>query len=786
MINKQLLNTYSRLKRRVLLLVEDINFCRACLKNKVIPNFIRVSCAVQNTRTCKVIEYAQFKWLRNEIKYLFSKLNDFELELYNIHLLIGKNIEVQLFDFWINFQSMVFNRIHSVVKKKRDIHYKKLQFLLNEKKKKLNKTHEPKFIDDFVVNLSKQTFNENELNLLNKGLKYTPKSNRTNVFESIVDIETSIKFKLPSAQNQIRKKSKQVIEEVLNEENNKKEKRNIEFNTIKSLKEKNCVYVKADKGNKVVILDNEDYDTRIFDLINECGYLKLKRDPLPSMIRESDKIRQQIGKVFGYRTLRNLLVSNPSVAKIYGLPKIHKFGNKMRPIVSSIGTPSYKIAKWLIGEIKKLPKFESLAVKNVFDFTEKVKNQIINNNEIMVSFDVVSLFPSIDVNYALMEFEKYLYEMNISNSKKEVYSNVAKMCMKQNYFQFRNEFYKVEKGTNMGNPLSPLISECFMSALERQLKKQNLLPRVWFRYVDDIFAILNEADIENTLNILNSQFESIKFTLEKEENKKLAFLDVQVCRKSDNSLEFSVYHKPTSTKRVITSDSFCHFQYKKSSFHSMIYRMCKLPLSITAYKSEYEYIKDVAVLNGYPIDIVDSLIKEHSKRIKRRNFTTFYSSVEKGKELVRVAMSYEPKITLKLKQVYSENNMCIVHRNDNKLSNLLGNTKDKTENMKKSGIYRIQCNDCDCVYIGQTRRKIETRFKEHLKCIKEKDKIHSAFAKHILENEHSLVSIDNVHLLKQVNFQNKLDAYECCFIHSHRNTVNLDNGNIDSFLFDLI
>lgn len=58
--------------------------------------------------------------------------------------------------------------------------------------------------------------------------------------------------------------------------------------------------------------------------------------------------------------------------------------------------------------------------------------------------------------------------------------------MKQNYFQFRGCFYHVEKGTNMGNPLSPLISECFMASFERKLHKQNLLPRVWFRYVDVI------------------------------------------------------------------------------------------------------------------------------------------------------------------------------------------------------------------------------------------------------------------------------------------------------------
>lgn len=51
--------------------------------------------------------------------------------------------------------------------------------------------------------------------------------------------------------------------------------------------------------------------------------------------------------------------------------------------------------------------------------------------------------------------------------------------MRHSYFQFRNAIYVVEKGTNMGNPLSPLISELFMAHFEMRLKDSDMLPRVW-------------------------------------------------------------------------------------------------------------------------------------------------------------------------------------------------------------------------------------------------------------------------------------------------------------------
>ena len=37
--------------------------------------------------------------------------------------------------------------------------------------------------------------------------------------------------------------------------------------------------------------------------------------------------------------------NNPIIPKVYGLPKIHKTGNKMRPIISNIGAPT----SWLNG-----------------------------------------------------------------------------------------------------------------------------------------------------------------------------------------------------------------------------------------------------------------------------------------------------------------------------------------------------------------------------------------------------------------------------------------------------
>lgn len=102
--------------------------------------------------------------------------------------------------------------------------------------------------------------------------------------------------------------------------------------------------------------------------------------------------------------------------------------------------------------------------------------------------------------------------------------------------------------------------------------------------------------------------------------------------------------------------------------------------------------------------------------------------------------------------------------------------------MKKSGIYSVKCNVCDSVYYGQTKRAIEKRYCEHMTCIR-KNEPKSAVAAHVLNTDHSDLRVSVVKCVRDVN---RLDAYESYFIQSNADSMNLDNGYIESILFSLI
>jgi hypothetical protein len=92
-----------------------------------------------------------------------------------------------------------------------------------------------------------------------------------------------------------------------------------------------------------------------------------------------------------------IVPSGSKLGVLYGLPKIHKKDAPIRPIISSIGTYNYKLAKYLDGIIKPLLKESKYILNDTFDFVNKI-TMLKNTGYRMLSFDVESLFTNIPLD----------------------------------------------------------------------------------------------------------------------------------------------------------------------------------------------------------------------------------------------------------------------------------------------------------------------------------------------------------------------------------------------------
>ena len=86
---------------------------------------------------------------------------------------------------------------------------------------------------------------------------------------------------------------------------------------------------------------------------------------------------------------------------IYVISLIHKKKIPQRPIVSSIGSVTYGVAKEIAKITKLLVDTSSHHVNNTKEFTDEIRNTKLEEGECITSHDVTALFTSVPASSAL-------------------------------------------------------------------------------------------------------------------------------------------------------------------------------------------------------------------------------------------------------------------------------------------------------------------------------------------------------------------------------------------------
>ena len=85
----------------------------------------------------------------------------------------------------------------------------------------------------------------------------------------------------------------------------------------------------------------------------------------------------------------------------------------------------------------------------------------------------------------------------------------------------------------MGSPVSAVIANLYMESFEEQaITTSSYEPRIWKRYVDDTFTILDRENVDDFLQHLDNRQPFIQFTMETEKDKKLAFLRHRIFKRT--------------------------------------------------------------------------------------------------------------------------------------------------------------------------------------------------------------------------------------------------------------
>jgi len=218
-----------------------------------------------------------------------------------------------------------------------------------------------------------------------------------------------------------------------------------------------------------------------------------------------------------------------------------------------------------------------------------------------------------------------------------------------------------------------------------------------------------------------------------------------------------------------------------AAFRFHITRMHSVPLNPDKKQTEWEIIQSIAKNNNFPQHLLLKLSRQILHKVNNKK-------TNKNDKKIWTFTFHRPKFR-KINNLLKNMNIGIAFKTTTTLHHLITPiAPTRLQEHEKSGICIITCKTCPKAYVGQTSRNLKSRFREHIRYIKNNDP-RSKYALHILNCRHEYGNIDDtMTLLKQIDIPTLLLPSEQMYIHSfHHNNEQIPEQHLNehNHMFDL-
>ena len=548
---------------------------------------------------------------------------------------------------------------------------------------------------------------------------------------------------------------------------------NVVKKTEAFMKTNNLLAVSSDKTNRIVVTDKLSFIQRVENVLSDTNiYKPLPKSKCNAIEKQANTLIRSTCKNKPNIDSKRLISCGSKPAKFYCTIKDHKDKNDgnfpLRPIASSIGTPTEKV-DWLLSKILNnlVPKVIS-SIKSTDELIEYLRNISLprKNNLTFISLDVKNLYTSIPLLHGIETVIKFVKEHeNTFDSYGFSHSEIEKFLK---FITFNNEVYYNNKtylqiqGCPMGSHYAPAFAIIYMNhienmALNKLSSSHNIQPCLYKRYIDDIIMgpFPNEPSILNSiLDIFNSVSANIKFSIDVPMNNVLNFLDISISI-ANNQIKYELYRKDCHSGNTLHYDSWVPSHVKTNfikNSYTYVEKRCSTHESVR--KNKNKMTKRLR-RNGFNQSYSKHTSSDNTTKIGNKNknknsvnLKLDYINDSTNRKLNRLADKYDLPINLVSKpgrQISS----CFNYRNNlhNCNCNLCGIIGKPNICNLNYVVYKFICKHCGKNYIGSTNRTLSARYSEH-KCSLHNQDSKSALSEHAKKDHYwSILTIDDFDII---------------------------------------
>ena len=379
---------------------------------------------------------------------------------------------------------------------------------------------------------------------------------------------------------------------------------------------------------------------------------------------------------------------------------------------------------------------------HLLSIIDDLNDKGIPDNTILVSFDVVNMFPSIDNINGIEAVRSILDSRTTKLPPTECIIEGLEICLYNNNSKFANDNLLQVNGTATGAPNSCSYADIAMSSIDDSIfkKMESTYSELLYygRYRDDCLSLwCGSIEKLNELHAyINSLSDDLKFTMEIGYNE-LCFLDLKITLK-DNHLSTTVYSKPTDSHLYLHATS-CHNSKSINGIpKGVALRLRRICSSENEYRNKSEEYTSYLTNRGYERKNIEKTFKtignlprsEARKKVVKPNTTSRIVFTAKfnprGPDVNEIVKRHLHLLENKpeLKELFPKGSVITANKRENNLKNLLVRSNPytmKSEVNEEKGYVRCNKRSCDSCdnYVDETSNIICFATKRRFKIRKE-------------------------------------------------------------------
>lgn len=217
------------------------------------------------------------------------------------------------------------------------------------------------------------------------------------------------------------------------------------------------------------------------------------------------------------------------------------------------------------------------------------------------------------------------------------------------------------------------------------LSSLNFVSPIYYRYVDDIFAIVPRTKTDEILSTFNNYYPRLKFTYEIEQNFSISFLNTMVIR-CENILITNWFRKPTWSGKYINYYSNHPTKYKINTIYNLIDHAILLSDDRFHYEN-INIVRKTLINNCFPEHLIEIHLRKRINFLKNRNRDiNFNANREQYLNPFFVSLPFFKDISFDLGRLMRDVGFNVSYRVTKKLNAIIKRGKDCLHNNNRTNV----------------------------------------------------------------------------------------------------